>query len=596
MFQYIFILFYCFAPSKNSLTPSLLTSKNTIFQNKILQYIWCSNPKALDDSFNEYPKNLIILLSNGTLFRSEDQGSSFIELPLNKTITYMYQNPTFNNMLYFENNQKLYYYSQNCGFEIKKIENFGFLIDKFIFNHGESKYIIIKSLKKEYFLSDDNGLFWKKIDSLDNNTIKFIDWGYNHANMQEFNNIKRIFVQINNETIYTDDFFQTNVSIKKNVVSMVLNARIIVLSCLEFENNEYIYKIFIVDIFLLNKDNNKNIQEAYFLKKLTYDPIKYVFLELDQIIYLAMGPEEINLTLFSSKVQSEHNFILMIDNILSTRQIHVVKSLTGIILVNQFSDILKIRTLISFNKGTTWQYLKLEQNNQTLNLDLQTIYTTKSSIGLILSYGNIGERLIPLNSNLYLSRNSGFSWFELKKGKHLYAISDLGSFIILIDPNQPTNQLQFSWDQGLSFENYNFSENLINVTNLTIEPNIFSQKVIVFGENIITSQQLIISMSFSQRICQGIWAPDTIESDYETWDIKKEFGSCHLGEHISIIRRKRSSDCLNPELDRPSINRYCECTDRDYQCDYGFEFNLINNQCEKNEEISKLYTYHENYK
>ncbi len=62
-------------------------------------------------------------------------------------------------------------------------------------------------------------------------------------------------------------------------------------------------------------------------------------------------------------------------------------------------------------------------------------YSNDNSVGLIIGCGNVGDYL-SLNSdeiNTYLSRDGGLTWFEIRKGSHIYEMGNHGGIIVMAD-------------------------------------------------------------------------------------------------------------------------------------------------------------------
>lgn len=579
--MFILVFLSCFkgtlsTSSKNSSNTSSIILQTNFFPNRVREYYWCSNPNTPDDNLNENPKVLIGMFESGIVFKSDDGGQNFTELGINSSVSTIHQHPSFPNLLYFFSfSRTLIYLSDDCGYTVISVKDLQFPLETMIFNYEDPLFLLVKCLETGYFFSEDSGQRWYSIEKVNSSSIKNIQWAYNQKNLLKTAKAQRIVAQINDDVLYTDDFFFTTHSIKRNVTNFTLQSNFLLMNL----NDDNGMKIYLTDILNFN-DPITSVHRAHIPKFV--DNLKYFSsLELDGIFYLLVGSKETNLTLLTAPLQSDYKFIIASKNILSPKQCYIVKTLTGIIIVNQMMDPLIITTIISFNKGTTWKNLKLNNSTESLNLDLQTIYSSHSTIGLLLSNGNIGDRLNPSDSNTYLSRNGGYSWYEIKKGKHIFAVSDVGSLLVLISEDLPTNKFFYSWNQGSSFEIYTFSKNLVKTLNISMEPNVFSQKLIIFAQDVNTMQGVVFSVKFFQGICQGIWDPNSAESDYETWLPESEFSSCLLGKKMSIVRRKRKATCFNPELDRPIIDSYCECDENDYQCDFGFVFNVSKNTCDK---------------
>jgi hypothetical protein len=115
--------------------------------------------------------------------------------------------------------------------------------------------------------------------------------------------------------------------------------------------------------------------------------------------------------------------------------------------------------------------------------ELAPVYSTEKAIGIVLGTGNIGPRLTDNNSqkSLFLSRDGGLNWNGIRPGVHIYEIGDHGALIVIAKKNTPTNKIEFSWDEGASWDNLVISERDIFVENIIIEPNSISQQFMVYG-------------------------------------------------------------------------------------------------------------------
>jgi hypothetical protein len=101
----------------------------------------------------------------------------------------------------------------------------------------------------------------------------------------------------------------------------------------------------------------------------------------------------------------------------------------------------------------------------------------------VLATGNLGRRLTSNDSpkNLYISRDGGLTWKSTKPGSYIYEIGDHGALIVIAKKNQPTTDIEFSWDEGLTWETLKISEISMFIENIIIEPNSVSQQFIVYG-------------------------------------------------------------------------------------------------------------------
>lgn len=66
-------------------------------------------------------------------------------------------------------------------------------------------------------------------------------------------------------------------------------------------------------------------------------------------------------------------------------------------------------------------------------------------------------------------------------GVHIYEIGDHGALIVIAKKNEPTTEIEFSWDEGDSWETLSISTRPVYVENIIIEPNSISQQFMVYG-------------------------------------------------------------------------------------------------------------------
>lgn len=161
------------------------------------------------------------------------------------------------------------------------------------------------------------------------------------------------------------------------------------------------------------------------------------------------------------------------------------------------------RTYITHNKGAKWELIQAPtitskgvpinchiQEHCSLHLEIYShistlppVYSTTSAVGIILATGNLGRRLTgpETNKNLYISRDGGSKWRSVKPGQWIYEIGDHGALIVVAKKNEPTTDLEFSLDEGLTWEKVKISDHPIFVHNIIIEPKSVSQQFLVHG-------------------------------------------------------------------------------------------------------------------
>ena len=262
---------------------------------------------------------------------------------------------------------------------------------------------------------------------------------------------------------------------------------------------------------------------------------------------------------------------------------------------NSYRDF--INTYITFNKGGKWNLITMKErdslgkileceNNCYLHLhgissNYAPLYSVESAVGIVLSNGNIGRFLTENKEevNTYMSRDGGYTWFEVRKGSHLFEIGDHGGFIIIAEDQKATNVILYSLDEGLSWQEYKFSDDPIHIKNIITEPSNKNLKFIIFGEidkkkGRKTGISVSLDFSSSQRQCTLIGSTQSENSDYEEWspDDGRLGGFCLMGKKTFYIRRKRNVECFNGfNFPKQITISQCQCSESDYECDFGFK-------------------------
>ena len=290
-----------------------------------------------------------------------------------------------------------------------------------------------------------------------------------------------------------------------------------------------------------------------------------------------------------------------------------------------------VKSLISFNRGSTWQKIAPPAKDSKGNLincegecslhltgfstkGYSPPYSSENSLGIVLGVGNVGESLSTKEDefNTFFSRDGGLTWYEIIQGPHIYEIGNHGSLIVVAAKNKATRVIYYTWNEGLSWKSLQISDKPIEISNIVIEPNNISVNFLalgttrVIGENgVITSKKgVAIALDFTsmhERVCEGNFAAfqDPTGTDYEYFTPNgKTSPECLLGAKTTYIRRKRAAQCFNPQHFEYIANyEACKCTEDDWECDYGYERDL-NNRCVsvKEEEERKNMTIPEDCK
>lgn len=212
-------------------------------------------------------------------------------------------------------------------------------------------------------------------------------------------------------------------------------------------------------------------------------------------------------------------------------------------------------------------------------------YYVDNAVGLIMGTGNVGPylRYEEDQVNTYLSRDGGLTWAEVHKGAYIYEFGDHGGLIVMADDTKKTNQVVFSWNEGQSWYDFDLGDHSINVDNIVIEPNSSSIEFLLYGTR--GTAGVLYHLDFEtlgQPLCKGPWAADSVASDYQTWTPKdgRTGDDCILGRKVTFTRRKPTSECFNGRnFARPVERKNCTCTERDYECEFGFTRAINSLEC-----------------
>uniref|UniRef100_A0A8C9T4G4 Sortilin related VPS10 domain containing receptor 2 n=1 Tax=Scleropages formosus TaxID=113540 RepID=A0A8C9T4G4_SCLFO len=270
--------------------------------------------------------------------------------------------------------------------------------------------------------------------------------------------------------------------------------------------------------------------------------------------------------LYASDPQGVY-YSVALENVRSTKQpeenvlidILEVRGIKGVFLANQKADG-KVTTLITYNKGRDWDPLTppaTDMNGKAVNckppechlhLHLRwadnpyvsgTVHTKDSAPGLIMGAGNLGSQLVEYKEEMYVTSDCGKSWRQrLLRGTHE-------------DTRLP---LRFSVDAGHTWNVHNFTSTSVFVDGLLSEP---GDETLVMTEPCDSTLYSFIGHR-SQMNCVCVFCP------------KGE--RCIMGQERSYRRRKDSAFCIKGKSFTSALTaKPCQCTERDFGCDYGFE-------------------------
>ncbi|ODQ63277.1 vacuolar protein sorting/targeting protein 10 [Nadsonia fulvescens var. elongata DSM 6958] len=320
-------------------------------------------------------------------------------------------------------------------------------------------------------------------------------------------------------------------------------------------------------------------------------------------------------TEFGTILKSNSNgtsYVTSVDNVNRNEQGYVdfekIQGLEGIAIINTVENPESsrkgskkvLKTKITYNDGGEWSYLvppqfdsegkkyecsgdlkgcSLNIHGYTERADYRDTFSSQSAIGMMIGVGNVGESLTSIHDgNTFLTRDGGITWKEIRKGYYMWEYGDQGSILVIVNGKDNTNTLYYSLDEGDSWAEYKFSEELIKVEDLATVPSDSSRKFIIFGRPPLNKgeKSVIIQIDFSkltERQCY-LNPNDEDNDDFELWSPRHPFqeGNCLFGHEITYHRKIPGRDCYigNLDLTPHATVSNCACTRQDYECDFNY--------------------------
>ncbi|KAG8905227.1 vacuolar protein sorting/targeting protein PEP1 [Tulasnella sp. 403] len=251
----------------------------------------------------------------------------------------------------------------------------------------------------------------------------------------------------------------------------------------------------------------------------------------------------------------------------------------------------KLRSLITYDDGSSWSPIKppghdldghsFSCSGSDCALHLYSVTTphnfgrvfSSPAPGFVMGVGNVGEHLLPYeSSDTFLSTDAGLTWRMVHKNAHIYEFGDQGSVIVMVDDEEFTKHVKYSWDDGKSWKGLDLGVTL-RAKSLTTIPDSTSQKFILIGQlnrqsTTDEGKYAAVFLDFAtmnKRQCN--------EGDFEKWYARTAKGKeCLMGHKQWYRRRKANADCyVGHKFEDPVEHEdNCPCTDEDYECDYNF--------------------------
>lgn len=203
--------------------------------------------------------------------------------------------------------------------------------------------------------------------------------------------------------------------------------------------------------------------------------------------------------------------------------------------------------------------------------------------GFVMGVGSVGDRLLPYEEcDTFLSRDAGRTWTMVSSDAHKYEFGDQGSVIVMVDDEESTDHVTYSFDQGKSWQKLNLGLTL-RAKILTTIPDSTSLKFLLIGTQTRKAagshpRHVTVFLDFAtmgKRKCS--------EKDFEKWYAETDGTAgptCLMGHKQWFKRRKADADCVVADKFNDPVGREepCPCGEDDYECDFGY-FRDENGRC-----------------
>ncbi|KAF9236110.1 hypothetical protein BU15DRAFT_64296 [Melanogaster broomeanus] len=258
-----------------------------------------------------------------------------------------------------------------------------------------------------------------------------------------------------------------------------------------------------------------------------------------------------------------------------------------------------LQTRITHNDGGTWRPLTppkfdsqgrtypcsnvgcaLHVHGYTERIDARATYSSPGVVGVVMAVGNVGEVLAPYTeSDTFLSRDGGFTWEEVHKDAHLWEFGDSGSIIVIVNDEEPTDHVLFTTDEGISWRQYQFSNDKLRIKSIITVQEDTSRKFMLLAhpphDSMSSTIVHIDFTSLTHKECV-LNIEDPGHDDFEIWSPSEERQEvCLFGRQTLYHRRKRDANCVVGKQYKAEekVIKNCACTSDDFEC----EFNYVKN-------------------
>lgn len=236
-----------------------------------------------------------------------------------------------------------------------------------------------------------------------------------------------------------------------------------------------------------------------------------------------------------------------------------------------------LRSVITFDDGSSWTPLAAPDcKTADCSLHLYSITSphnfgrvfSSTAPGFVMGVGSVGTSLQPYDQcDTFLSTDAGVNWVKARDGAHKYEFGDKGAVLVVVDDEQPTDHISYSYNSGKTWTDLKLPLT-VRAKVLTTVPDSTSQQFLLIGalerkdaEGALRYATLHIDFAAAKKRKCG-------KDDLETWRARTIAGKeCLMGHKQSYQRKKPDADCyVGDKFEDPKDKEEsCECGDEDYE-------------------------------
>jgi len=162
----------------------------------------------------------------------------------------------------------------------------------------------------------------------------------------------------------------------------------------------------------------------------------------------------------------------------------------------------KIRSVITYDDGSTWKPLEAPDTNingdswdcskdhpPACSLHVHSVTVphnygqvfSSTAPGFVMAVGSVGAYLLPYEDcDTFLSTDAGLTWRVVQEGAHKYEFGDQGSILVMVDDEEATDHVLYSYDSGATWQQLDLGVT-VKALLLTTIPDSTSQKFLLLG-------------------------------------------------------------------------------------------------------------------